>query len=299
LIADAATGFHLGLLVTTFWFGFRHGIDWDHLAALTDITGTQTSPRRSMGLATLYVLGHAMVVFALGLAAILLSDRLPASVDEVMGRIVGATLVVLGVYVLVSLVRDGRDFRLRSRWMLVLSAVRRLRRRPTDEVVIIEHDHDHAVDKTHGHVHVHVPVGGEAPADPEPEPHGHGAHRHVHHHIGRVPDDPFVGYGSRTAFGIGMLHGVGAETPTQVLVFLTAAGVGGRAAGVVLLVAFLVGLITSNTVVALAGTFGFLRATKHWSIYVTVSVVTAIASLVVGTVFLLGSDALLPAFFGG
>jgi high-affinity nickel-transport protein len=96
-----------------------------------------------------------------------------------------------------------------------------------------------------------------------------------------------------------MLHGVGAETPTQVLVFLTAAGVGGRAAGVVLLVAFLVGLITSNTVVALAGTFGFLRATKHWSIYVTVSVVTAIASLVVGTVFLLGSDALLPAFFGG
>ena len=49
----------MGLLLTAFGFGFRHGIDWDHLAALTDITGTERTPRRSMVLATLCAAGHA------------------------------------------------------------------------------------------------------------------------------------------------------------------------------------------------------------------------------------------------
>ena len=47
-------------------FGFRHGFDWDHLAALTDLTGSQTSSKRSMWLATLYALGHAVMVLVLG-----------------------------------------------------------------------------------------------------------------------------------------------------------------------------------------------------------------------------------------
>jgi len=33
-------------------FGFRHGFDWDHLAALSDLTGSQATSRRSMWLAT-------------------------------------------------------------------------------------------------------------------------------------------------------------------------------------------------------------------------------------------------------
>ncbi|MDP1820960.1 MAG: hypothetical protein Q8K58_13870, partial [Acidimicrobiales bacterium] len=43
-------------------FGFRHGFDWDHLAALTDLTGSQPRSRRAMFLATLYALGHALMV---------------------------------------------------------------------------------------------------------------------------------------------------------------------------------------------------------------------------------------------
>src|SRR3954470_17144946 len=96
--------FSIGLVVTAFGFGFRHGIDWDHIAALTDITGTERTPRRSMLLATLYALGHALVVFGLGLVAILLSDELPDSVDTFMEHLVGVTLLVFGGYVLVSLV---------------------------------------------------------------------------------------------------------------------------------------------------------------------------------------------------
>ena len=56
-----------------------------------------------------------------------------------------------------------------------------------------------------------------------------------------MPDDPFVNYGRGTSFGVGMLHGIGAETPTQVLIFLAAAGAGGVAVGLLLLGCFIVG----------------------------------------------------------
>src|SRR5438067_3028910 len=118
LLAASTEGLRAGLVATAFGFGFRHGIDWDHIAALTDITGSQDTPRRSLHLATLYALGHALVVFVLGSAAIVLAEQLPSGVDAVMERVVGATLILLGVYVFGSLVRHGRDFRMRSRWML-------------------------------------------------------------------------------------------------------------------------------------------------------------------------------------
>ncbi len=67
LIAGIAErGFGFGLLIAAFLFGFRHGIDWDHIAAITDITGSQEDRRQSMLFGTLYELGHATVVFELG-----------------------------------------------------------------------------------------------------------------------------------------------------------------------------------------------------------------------------------------
>jgi len=276
----------VGLLLTAFGFGFRHGIDWDHIAALTDITGTERTPRRSMLLATLYALGHALVVLGLGLVAILLSDELPASVDAFMEHLVGVTLIVFGAYVVVSLVRRGRDFRMQSRWMLIIRGVRRLWHR--DRVVVIEHEHEHAVEEAHDHAQVHVHAG------PAPQ-----SHSHVHRHVAPMPDDPFATYTRPTVFGVGMLHGIGGETPTQVLVFAAAAGAGGRAGGVTVLAAFIVGLLASNTAVAVAGTFGLVHATKRWSVYAAISLVTALFSLAVGTLFVLGQGTVLPTILGG
>ena len=121
----AGPGLGFGLLVAAFWFGFRHGIDFDHIAAITDITGSTEERRRAVLFGTLYAVGHALVVLALGVVAIVVGERLPQGVDEVMSKVVGATLVLLGIYVVVSLIRHGRDFRLRSRWMLVFAGVRR------------------------------------------------------------------------------------------------------------------------------------------------------------------------------
>jgi hypothetical protein len=130
--------------------------------------------------------------------------------------------------------------------------------------------------------------------------HGHHGRPGHHHHKHPEPtDDAFMNYGRGTAFGVGMLHGIGAETPTQVVIFLTAAGAGGPVAGVLILVVFLIGLLASNTLITLGSAFGFVTASKNWTLYVTIAVLTATASLVVGTLFLFGKDAVLPAFFGG
>src|SRR5262245_28616159 len=82
----------VGLLASAFALGFRHGFDWDHLAAIMDLASSQPRARRSMYLATIYACGHAVVVLVLGVAAIAFSEQLPTSMDVAMGRVVGVTL---------------------------------------------------------------------------------------------------------------------------------------------------------------------------------------------------------------
>jgi cytochrome c biogenesis protein CcdA len=298
-------GFRVGLVISTFAFGLRHGVDWDHIAAITDITSSQDDRRRSMLCATLYVVGHAAVVFVLGSLAVLGGDLLPAGIDRVMERVVGATLLVLGAYVFYALVRHGRDFRMRSRWMLLFAALtrvtRRLRRRP--ELVEIVHEHEHEYERGHDHGHEHVHLDGDRTMRPNgrlsPAPVAVVAHhRHVHRHRAPMPDDPFPSYGRRTSFVVGMLHGIGAETATQVLVFVAAAKAG-TGLGELLLIVFILGLVTSNTGIAFASTIGYLNGARSFRVYATVAVLTGVFSLVVGSLFLLGSGSMLPAIFGG
>ena len=298
LAAISEGGFGFGLLVASFWFGFRHGIDWDHIAAITDITSSQEERRRAIVFGTLYVVGHAVVVFGLGVIAILIGQELPESVDAAMGRVVGVTLIVLGVYVFASLIRHGREFRMRSRWMLVFAGIRRAwwSLRGLRPVIGGAHDHEREP------VHVHAGAGTEDVVAEERLAewhHGHHGRPGHHHHKHPEPDDAFVNYQRGTAFLVGMLHGIGAETPTQILIFTAAAGAGGKAAGIWVLAAFLVGLMSSNSIITVGSAAGFLRASKNFALYATVAVITGVFSLVIGVLFVLGNDTLLPALFAG
>ena len=292
-----------GILFTGFLLGLRHGIDWDHIAAISDITSTTAGtaaaeaaharehaqpaahehehggadereahppattptplappPRRGLWaverqpivLGTLYALGHASVVATLGLAVLLLGARLPEWIDPIMGRVVGATLVFLGVYVLFSLyqyARHGGEFRLRSRWLLVFDGARGSWRRIQARI--------------HGHTHVD-PVEASS-------------------------------YGPRTAFGVGMIHGIGAETATQVLLIAAVGGAASAGLGVPMLFAFIIGLVISNTAIVVMTATGFLASQYRTRVYLAVGVLTAVFSLWVGLVFLFGADALLPS----
>lgn len=297
-------------------FGFRHGFDWDHLAALTDLTGSQRSRRRALWLAALYALGHAVMVLGLGVLAILFAAQVPESLDAAMGRLVGASLVGLGLWIAWTAWRTKGVPPLQSRWMLLLDGTRRrLRRlRPSPAPVVIEHEHPH--DHGAGHDHEHDlghDLGHEAVGRPHADP-APGAltgsarsvparigaravaapHSHRHRHVVAPVADPFVRYGSWSSFGVGVLHGVGAETPTQVLVFATAAEATDHASAVGVLAAFLVGLFAANTVVAVAATFGYGRLGRSPLVMGALAAVTAVFSIAVGTLSLLGRADVLP-----
>jgi len=50
--------------------GLRHGFDYDHLAAISDITAVQRNWRSGLRLGMTYALGHAFTVAALGIAVL-------------------------------------------------------------------------------------------------------------------------------------------------------------------------------------------------------------------------------------
>ena len=312
LIAQiTATPAGVGVLLTGLVLGIRHGIDWDHIAAITDITSTTAAagvaeaahaaqhasvtgdhhghggaievrahdagpgaatvaPAMRTGggsvgavadratrweavrLGTLYALGHGSVVIALGIAALAFGALLPSWLDPIMGRIVGVTLVALGVWVLYSVYRyavGGEAFHLRSRWMLVFDVARFGWRRFQARL--------------HGHEHV------------EPL--------------------EMSSYGDRTAFGVGMIHGVGAETGTQVLLIAAVGGAASAGLGIPMLLAFVAGLLISNFAIVLISTFGFVASQTRERIYVAIGFVAGVFSLALGLIYVFGLDGIVPA----
>ncbi len=275
----------LALIGLGFALGLRHGIDWDHIAAITDITSSTVAnteaetdgrmlaagiggsnvsigvpvsalgskwseSRQGLFLATWYALGHASVVTLLGLLAIWLGAILPTWVDPLMERVVGVTLVVLGAWIFYSLWRYGRSFQLKSRWMVVFALLGR------------------------GWAMLKSKIAGQP---------------HVHDHSQEIAQ-----YGPKAALGIGMIHGIGAETGSQALLLAGAAGATSAVSGSLMLLAFVVGLVISNSLIAVFSLVGFVSSSTKRNVYVVIGVLAGIFSLVVGLLFLTGQGAELP-----
>lgn len=331
--SSAVAALSIGLVISAFAFGVRHGFDWDHIVAIADLSGSAANRRRGLALSMMYAVGHGVVVLGIGFAIIAIGASLPDQVASVldawMGRVVGATLFGLGLWILIELIRNGRDFRLRSRWMLVLqgtfAGMRRVHRsfdrvtRRQSRHLEVEHVHDHGhVDDSHNdrqaHDHPHetadaeVPVRALAPVATSQTDtsqsdtsqsdvlagamgglrHSH-SHRHNHRHSHRLA---LSDVGGGTAVGIGVLHGVGIESPTQIAVFTASTAVGGTAAAAVLLMAWVVGLIVANGILAVAAGFGLLQAERYFALYAAVAVVVAVLSMVMGAVLIAGLEPL-------
>jgi hypothetical protein len=113
-----------------------------------------------------------------------------------------------------------------------------------------------------------------------------GQHEHVHVEA--------QNYSSRTALGIGVIHGIGAETGTQALIIATAVGATSQGVAIGALIVFVVGLLISNTVITVTTTVGFVSTRRRQAIYVMAGIVAAVFSLVLGIVFLTASTGILP-----
>jgi cytochrome c biogenesis protein CcdA len=242
----------VALLGTGLGLGLRHGIDWDHIAAISDVTRSQKNHRRSLGMGTLYALGHAAVVITLGLIAIWFGTMLPDWVDGYMQSIVGVTLLMLGVWLIWSMSRNKGKLVLRSRWMIVFDTARAGYRKV---------------------------AGKSVPPD---QGGTRGARRE---------------YGSGASVSIGVIHGIGAETGSQALLLAAAAGATSALTGSFLLIAFVVGLVVSNTLITIAATAGLLGSDHHRKFHTALGIVIAIFSIVVGSMFVLGTADSLPSFF--
>ena len=237
-------------LVSCALLGLRHGFDYDHLAAISDITAVQHSWKRGMRLGMTYALGHALTVVVLGAAVIMLHIRLPEKLDAWTEKLIGVTLIVLGIGVVASLMKHNHSHsRVQSRLAVLISGISWMWWR------------------------IKVLVMPETPAP--------------------IPFN--WDYNGGSVFAIGVIHGLGAETPSQLMLFLLTASLGGTAKGFMGLAAFALGLIAMNTLMtaSLGGIFG---ASSHRPrLCRGVAWAGAIYSVVVGAVFLLGSSAKLPA----
>ncbi len=112
--------------------------------------------------------------------------------------------------------------------------------------------------------------------------------KHEHHPTGVKQ------YGARTSYGIGLIHGIGAETGTQVLIIATAAGAASKAMGVGALLFFVLGLLISNSLITVASTAGFVSARRRQTIYVAAGLLAGVLSLVLGLLFLGALTTVLP-----
>jgi hypothetical protein len=263
-----------------FLLGCRHGLDWDHIAAITDLAatgraqrqplgerrpgqvdavhgrcppaGTTTDPLavapRSLGLALWYCIGHGAVILLLGLAVAVVGVRLPDGIDRAFEVVVGVTLVGLGAVVLWQLGRDRSEYRYVGRWRFLIGVVRRAWAR---------------------------------------------ARRRG------APREPFEDLGRGSAFAIGVLHGTGAETPTQVVLVASAATVGSTLGATIILGAFVAGLVVCDLGIAAFWLAGLVGAGRRPAVQVALGALTGMSSLGIGALFVSGRAALLPALFGG
>ncbi len=234
--------------------GLRHGFDYDHLAAISDIAAVQRTRWRALRLGLLYALGHALTVVALGVAVIRLHLPLPVWLDNVTERLIGATLIVLGIAVVAGMLHPHRhENRVPSRIAAGVNLARTLAWRLLRLF--------------------------------EPE---------------RERPAVFAwNYNGRSVFLIGMLHGVGAETPSQLMLFLLASRLGGAAQGLLGLLAFAVGLVAMNGLMtaSLAGVFGpntERRGIAGISVQQALVWIGAVYSCGIGVVFLMGWSSALP-----
>ena len=241
--------FSFALVTAGILLGLRHGIDWDHIAAISDLTSSQQQRLRGLGMGTLYAFGHAAAVIVLGLIAILFGTLLPEWVDRYLEIIVGLTLLLLSAWLIWNMVRYKGRVILRSRWMLIFELLRNIRNKILKKST---------------------------------SPNGVKQHRE---------------YSAQASVSIGVVHGIGAETGTQAILLTATVGATSALTGSFLLIAFVVGLLLSNTLITIAASSGLLGGDHHSKLHLSLGIFVAGFSLILGFIFVMGKTQNLPSFF--
>jgi sulfite exporter TauE/SafE len=93
------------LLATALVLGAAHSFAPDHLAAIGVFVSRKPQGRRALAIGAHWGVGHSVVILLVGGALVLTGWRLPDYFAPAVERIVGVTLIVLGVFALVRALR--------------------------------------------------------------------------------------------------------------------------------------------------------------------------------------------------
>jgi nickel/cobalt transporter (NicO) family protein len=258
--AAAGDGVLALLLLVAFGWGALHALSPGHGKAMVAayLIGTRGTARHAVGLGVIVTVTHTIGVFALGLVTLLLSQYiLPEDLYPWLNLVAGLLVVAVGFGVLRSRLRSARARRAHAHE----------RHGGHDHSHGDHHGHDH-----HSHDHDHD--------------HGHG-HGHSHDIPHRVTWRGLVGMG--TAAGL-------IPCPSALVVLLGAIAQHQVGLGLVLIVAFSLGLATTLTALGLAVVYARRALTR---VRIPSGVVTALpaasAVLIVGVGLVLTVQAI-PKF---
>ncbi len=226
--AAKGEGVLLFLLLAALGWGALHALSPGHGKAMVAayIAGTRGTAKHAVALGLVVTVTHTLGVFALGIVALTLQQFiLPEDILPWLTLVSGLLVVVIGAAVLHS----------RLRWTRAKRAGEAVGPAPSPDAPTHTHDHDadehshshgdsHSHDHSHGHEHSHA--------------HGHG-----HHHM---PDE----ITRRGVLGMGAAAGL-IPCPSALVVLLAAVGQNEIGLGLLLIVAFSVGLAGTLTALGL------------------------------------------------
>jgi nickel/cobalt transporter (NicO) family protein len=202
------------LIALAFWFGALHALEPGHGKTMVAayLVGERGTPRHAVFLGGMVTFTHTISVFILGLATMFLSRYImPEKISKVLGIVSGLSIVWIG-------------------GMLLWRRAQKLRtlRKSIHAHSHGHHDHEHAHPHSHTHDHHH-------------HDHGH-THTHAHTHDGHthshVPKGD-ISLGSLIALGA---SGGLVPCPSALILLLSAISIGRPGLGLVLLIAFSIGL---------------------------------------------------------
>jgi ABC-type nickel/cobalt efflux system permease component RcnA len=229
LFSEAAAGESVLvlLLLAAFGWGAVHALSPGHGKAMVAayLVGTRGKPRHALGLGLIVTITHTIGVFALGAITLALSQYvLPETLYPWLNLVSGLLVVVIGAGVLRGHLRRVRAAR-----------------HDHDHA---HHHHDHAHDHELHHHHHHAPRSRWSRVKAQLGGGHHHDHDHDHSHL---PQEP----GVRGLVAMGAAAGL-IPCPSALVVLLGAVAQGQIALGMILIVAFSLGLAATLTALGLA-----------------------------------------------
>ncbi|AWN15773.1 hypothetical protein SALB1_1575 [Salinisphaera sp. LB1] len=244
---QAGPGLALLALLFAALLGAAHALSPGHGKTVVGayLVGTRGTPRHAAFLGLTVTVTHTAGVFMLGAATLVASQYIvPERLFPVLSLVSALMVVIIGVVLLIARIRDWRR---QARNVEVPDAVPPgavYRFQPTGATSLAhrhdhDHDHDHSHSHSHSHSHDHVDASGVLW-------HRHGGGWHSHRPPGA--DGERVTWKSLLALGI---SGGLVPCPSALVLLLAAIAVHRTAYGMVLVLAFSVGLAAMLTAVGL------------------------------------------------